>query len=417
MRFYKILKAKQCGNAEGLTAYERQFVEYLKKIDIKTITGVLPLTFTAKGGNAVDWVIYGNDDVGENLFDGTIVQGVWNSSTGQVPRILSSSTRLATNTMLALDATETYNIKVFSATSDTLVVAIKLLNSAKEQISDTGWVGVSTSITGADYIAVNIRKFDESVITPADAAGITITKGSTAPDHYIPYQQGVGERTENLFDIGTSISDYEHSNIITEIDSHSLSMHILGAGSTWTYRNKKISTTGEYTISLISDKCYPRLYIALRNQDDTGWLTDSDTSISGCYYNAVYHGWFKELATLIGSATASVSIPNCLYWQLGFGYNSISENVGTVGTLSNIMLVKGPTAPTTYIPYGYQIPLTVSQQGQPDKTVDIYIGDSPLTEGETVSKTSTGVDIELFEGENTVSTTLYNKPTMEIKYK
>jgi hypothetical protein len=48
---------------------------------------------------------------------------------------------------------------------------------------------------------------------------------------------------------------------------------------------------------------------------------------------------------------------------------------------------------------------------------DIYIGDTPLTEGETVSKTSTGVDIELFEGENTVSTTLYNKPTMEIKYK
>jgi hypothetical protein len=46
---------------------------------------------------------------------------------------------------------------------------------------------------------------------------------------------------------------------------------------------------------------------------------------------------------------------------------------------------------------------------------DIYIGDSPLTEGETVSKTSTGVDIELFEGENVVSTTLYNKPTMEIE--
>jgi hypothetical protein len=48
---------------------------------------------------------------------------------------------------------------------------------------------------------------------------------------------------------------------------------------------------------------------------------------------------------------------------------------------------------------------------------DIYIGDTPLTEGETVSKTSTGQDIELFEGENVVSTTLYNKPKMEIKYK
>jgi hypothetical protein len=45
-----------------------------------------------------------------------------------------------------------------------------------------------------------------------------------------------------------------------------------------------------------------------------------------------------------------------------------------------------------------------------------YIGGTPLTEGETVSKTSTGQDIELFEGENTVSTTLYNKPETSITY-
>lgn len=74
MRFYKILQAKQCGNAEGLTAYERQFVEYLKKIDIKTITGVLPLTFTAKGGTVSDWTISGNaDGVGEQRVDGYYV--------------------------------------------------------------------------------------------------------------------------------------------------------------------------------------------------------------------------------------------------------------------------------------------------------------------------------------------------------
>lgn len=37
---------------------------------METIAGVLPLTFTARGGNAVDWMIYGNDENGtENLFD------------------------------------------------------------------------------------------------------------------------------------------------------------------------------------------------------------------------------------------------------------------------------------------------------------------------------------------------------------
>jgi hypothetical protein len=250
-------------------------------------------------------------------------------------------------------------------------------------------------------------------------------KGGTAVDWVIEGNNDVGE---NLFDIGTSASDYVVSSLIgIEIDGYNLSMNIVESGNTWTYRNKKILTTGEHTVSLSSDKTYPRVYIALRNQDDSGWLTDSDASISGFSYNRYYHGWFKEVSNTTGNAAISVIIPSCLYWQIGFGYSSISENIGTIGTLSNIMLVKGSIAPDHYIPYqqgvgeqrvdGYYVPLTISQQGQPDKTVDIYIGDSPLTEGETVSKTSTGVDIELFEGENTVSTTLYNKPTMEIKYK
>ena len=64
----------------------------------------------------------------------------------------------------------------------------------------------------------------------------------------------------------------------------------------------------------------------------------------------------------------------------------------------------------------YKIPLLVTS-GQQSNQHTLYIGDAPLTEGETVSKTSTGVDLELLEGKNTVSTTLYNKPEMTIKYK
>jgi hypothetical protein len=105
---------------------------------------------------------------------------------------------------------------------------------------------------------------------------------------------------------------------------------------------------------------------------------------------------------------------NAAFARFSVKYGSAS---GTDPNIDVFMVTKGSIAPDYYIPYGYQIPITVSQQGQTDKTYDIYIGDSPLTEGETVSKTSTGVDIELFGGENTVSTTLYNKPEMKIKYK
>lgn len=228
----------------------------------KTITGVLPLTFTAKGGTAADWVIDGNDDNGtENLFDGTIESGSWSGTVGNVPTQYGTDIRLRSNNMFSLPSTDTYTLAVFP--SDYKIAVIRC-NSDGEVISNSGWsTNNYHTLTSFEKCVFIIKNADNTTISPSDIEGVCIVKGSTAPDHYIPYQQGVGEQ---------------------RVD-------------------------------------------------------------------------------------------------------------------------------------GYYVPLTISQAGQTDKSVDIYIGDSPLTEGETVSKTSTGQNIELFEGENTVSTTLYNKPEMEIKYK
>lgn len=226
---------------------------------IKGVTGVLPLTFTAKGGTAGDWVIYGNDENGtENEFDGTYIHAVPSGSGSSATLVYVSNTRTGT---IPCSANTQYAIKVFDNTSRFMVCCSE--NAPAENISldllyravgDEREIIVTTNAT-ANYLYVYVGNENEE-------PPMVIKKGSTAPDHYIPYQQGVGEQ---------------------RVD-------------------------------------------------------------------------------------------------------------------------------------GYYVPLTISQQGQPDKTVDIYIGDSPLTEGETVSKTSTGVDIELFEGENTVSTTLYNKPKIKIEY-
>ena len=58
---------------------------------------------------------------------------------------------------------------------------------------------------------------------------------------------------------------------------------------------------------------------------------------------------------------------------------------------------------------GYIIPLVVN-----GNTINIPIGSAALTEGETVSRTSTNIDIPTIDGENTITTTLTNKPTMKI---
>ena len=68
----------------------------------------------------------------------------------------------------------------------------------------------------------------------------------------------------------------------------------------------------------------------------------------------------------------------------------------------------------TMITQGYRIPLQI-KQGATTKTADIYIGSSPLTQGQTITKSQSNVDLELFSGDNIIDTTLVNKPTMEIK--
>lgn len=218
------------------------------KSEIKSVTGVLPLTFTAKAGNATDWVIYGNDENGtENEFDG-IYPGISDITKYMSLNIGNGQFTLWSTTPLV------------SGLGSSLFLLAGQATTGASTATNGVYDGQSRTVTAiGGYITIGYRM---SGVDPRNYQTMLV-KGSTAPDHYIPYQKGVGEQ---------------------RVD-------------------------------------------------------------------------------------------------------------------------------------GYYVPLTISQQGQPDKTYDIYIGDTPLTEGETVSKTSTGVDIELFEGENTVSTTLYNKPAMEIKYK
>lgn len=167
-------------------------------------------------------------------------------------------------------------------------------------------------------------------------------------------------------------------------------------------------------------------YLSQHINEELSWYVDIDTTYTGSYYFSIVlfysDGTYQSFQTT-RHFTPSKTVVKI---EMRVVYNN-AEGEGLQYTFKNITIVKGSTAPDHYIPYqqgvgeqrvdGYYVPLTISQAGQPDKTVDIYIGDSPLTEGQQVSKTSTGQDIELFSGENTVSTTLYNKPEVKIDYK
>lgn len=376
MSLYEVLKASKT----------QQFPDYwtllwgrkLSASMIKTITGTLPLTFTAKGGNAVDWVIYGNDDNGtENLFDGTY------SESGK--ELASNGTTITSENWSITQYISIVGGEKYTVCNGMVVgsaIAACFYDADKTYISGFSYNAQAnitvTAPANARYIRATVLSNPEHQKYNADV--FMIVKAPTAPDHYIPYQQGVGERTAQLFDINNVTENYYLNNgVPTQINvgGYVLSDYIPIASNTTT----------------ISAKC-------TKKGGGSHWAVYDE--------NKTYiRGGIAFLGSEIGTVLAkSVDTSGAAFIRVDYALEFITD----------CMLNLGSTA-LPYAPYGYKLPFTVSQQGQTDKNYDIYIGDSSLTEGETISKTSTGVDIELFEGENTVSTTLTNKPEMTIRYK
>jgi hypothetical protein len=160
-------------------------------------------------------------------------------------------------------------------------------------------------------------------------------KGGTAVDWVIyGNAQGVGERTQNLVE-----GKIENTNI--------------NAGG-----------------QIISNPGY-NTWVAPVKQGVTYTFTTDD---------AVYAEYteYPVLGSIAYNNTRVVTTTTFTATIDGYIVFRTSTNYATA------MCVVGSTAPQAYIPYGYQIPLIVSQQGQTDKNYDIYIGDSPLTSGDYV---------------------------------
>lgn len=240
----------------------------------------------------------------------------------------------------------------------------------------------------SDYETMLFARAKGKIKTITGVLPLTFTaKGGTAADWVIEGNDENG--TENLLDISdksiTSNNDFYAEVSISEPDIVS-------------YFNQHIGDTFSFAFDIITE------YSGSVQKEMVIYFADSTFATVR-----------NNLYITITKAIIKIGIRARYDNPAGNGINY---------TFNHFMIVKGSTPPDHYIPYqqgvgeqrvdGYYVPLTISQAGQTDKTYDIYIGDSPLTEGETVSKTSTGIDIELFEGENTVSTTLYNKPEMKL---
>ena len=173
--------------------------------------------------------------------------------------------------------------------------------------------------------------------------GNTEQTGTPTPDNPIVPQE-CGERTENLWDFSASTKGLLQSNgSLDSNQAYSTSNYIpVTAGQSYTFR----------ALSGYASARYVRVAWYDSDKQFVDFLTVTKTAPVGSAY------------------TNSYTAPNNASYVRVCGYSYRD---------SEFMFVKGSTAPTSYIPYGYKLPLTSA-----DQDVDIYIGDDTISAEEYV---------------------------------
>ena len=167
---------------------------------------------------------------------------------------------------------------------------------------------------------------------------------------------------------------------------------------------------------------------------------DGQLKASGTYSDSTAHSWprfYTELSagtyTLSGSpdyteTSVRVQVGTCTNAQgsdfTSLGYDSGAGFTFTLQTDSWVSIRVYTAASLYQQTIDLTLPLMLRQADTSSEFEpyyltnheDIYIGNSPLTQGQSITKTSSSTDIALYQGNNTISTTLYNKPKISLTY-
>ena len=219
--------------------------------------------------------------------------------------------------------------------------------------------------------------------------GNSIQDGTPTPDTPVEVQS-VGEKTKNLFNIGT-INDYiYYSSSNIKIEDNSLSLQHVASSVNYCYKKDTHYPSGSYAYSY-DTVSGAEIQVLIRCYDNNGnTLTNSDVSIQGGEYVDYYKGWIKTW-----NLNKIVVPDNVAYWIIGFRTQGTAD---VWNTITNIQVELGDTA-TPYEPYGkYKIPVVSSGKNLFD--IDTYVKNSNTYNGRYIDISQYGVGTKL-----TISTT------------
>lgn len=369
----------------------------------KTITGVPPFTFKSNGDNLIDWSIKGSNDVGRNLFNATIEQGSFNSSTGEPA---SAATRVRSTFSDTPLPSGTYTISA-SGVNNVVLYVYDETKAYQKNSSFYLWQNnpFTFEVSQPSYVRFAWKIDDTTRITPADITDVMLNTGSSA-EPYEPYQIGVGKRTKNQLEL--TVETQTEAGITWTIDKEAGT--ITASGKAFSNEN----TLKQYIPVSSSDRY---LYFSGCPANSTGnldWyiIVWDETARERC---TMWDGTSSASQTQITNRNSGIShsaeclIPANHVCRMNFCFFNTTE------TYSDIVfypMLREANTSADFEPYGYKIPVTCG-----GTTTDIFIGDSPLGADDTVSKTSTGVDIPTVNGRNSLTVDTTVQPSeMSITY-
>lgn len=393
MHYYEILKHK-AGFDEGTSYWEKLLARYLAATGGGKIHTTLPITFASTSWKLAGWTIYGNDDIGKNLLEITATSQTINGVTFTINKEAGTITANGTASAEAMfgcwvtlpagrylengcpsgGSDDSYDVYMWNRATNTRT---KKWDGGTYTPSDYGR-GVSQEVLLTEETQI---RYSCRIRNGYNVQNVVFKPMIRLPDTsatFEPYQIGVGQRTVVQF------TDWENGSTSTGVAQIGHSYSYCKTNTLLTTRRRSVDivpvTDGTVTLDITSGYQAANIYF-----DKDGLYIGNTVTYHNDGYVTTLSSDVKYVAFVIKKSDGS-AFTDGDSWNVSIAYS-------------------GDKA--------YKIPLTISQTGQTDKNYNIYIGNSPLTEGQTVSNTQ---EIEVFEGENTIDTTLYNKPVMEIKY-
>lgn len=410
MNFYKILNIKKLGRGSP-DFWTRLFAKHTGGGSIKPVivelTGKLPLMFITSDTKLHDWTIYGNNDVGKNLLEITAVSLTINDVVFTVDKQAGTVTANKEN---MTTATSVMNYHFYLPPGDYIFTCdddaqrditydsyVRIPNATLARDNNNDAPGNSFTWGGGNvFIYHRIQRAyaeNEHTFKPM------IRKAGTS-EAFEPYQVGVGERTKNLLEITGE------DELVTR-------------GITFTHdkSNHSIVVNGQATGN------------AFYACGDVTLKAGVQYVLNGCPAGGSYSD-NTYLLYAMGHTDWGFDTGNGLVLPIMTEDTVITPRIGVytgAGELTDLVfkpMLREANTTSDFIPYGYQIPLITMDAKTAEYVYrnNIFIGDSPLTEGESISKSSTGLDVKTIaigadDYPNKLITSLSNKPEMTIKYK